>query len=52
MQLVRAPAVAERVQAWAARTGPVPQAVGLAGALTVVDVLGPAGVAPFIYFGF
>jgi len=28
------------------------QALGLAGALTVIDVLGPVGVAPFIYFQF
>lgn len=52
IQLVRAPAVAERVRARVAHAGPVTQAVGLAGALTVVDVLGPTGVAPFIYFGF
>jgi alginate O-acetyltransferase complex protein AlgI len=28
------------------------QALLLAGALTVIDLLGPAGVAPFIYFRF
>ena len=31
---------------------PLPQAALLAGALTVIDVLGPDGVAPFIYFQF
>jgi D-alanyl-lipoteichoic acid acyltransferase DltB (MBOAT superfamily) len=51
-QLVQLPSLTERARALAARTGPVTQAAALAGALTVVDVLGPTGVAPFIYFGF
>ena len=32
--------------------GLLPQALAVAGALTVIDVLGPEGVAPFIYFQF
>jgi len=32
--------------------GPAAQVAALAGALTVIDVLGPDGVAPFIYFRF
>jgi hypothetical protein len=32
--------------------GPGLQVLGLVGALTVIDVLGPDGVAPFIYFQF
>ena len=32
--------------------GPGLQVACLAGALTVIDVLGPDGVAPFIYFRF
>ncbi len=32
--------------------GPVPQVAAGVGALTVIDVLGPTGVAPFIYFQF
>ena len=32
--------------------GPGLQVAGLAVALTVIDVLGPDGVAPFIYFRF
>jgi D-alanyl-lipoteichoic acid acyltransferase DltB (MBOAT superfamily) len=35
-----------------AALGPGVQAVGLALGLTVIDVLGPDGVAPFIYFQF
>jgi alginate O-acetyltransferase complex protein AlgI len=35
-----------------ARLGPAAQIVAMAGALTVIDVLGPEGVAPFIYFQF
>lgn len=34
------------------RLGPVPQIATAATALTVIDLLGPAGVAPFIYFRF
>ena len=32
--------------------GPGLQVLALTGALTVIDVLGPDGVAPFIYFRF
>src|SRR5690606_41586914 len=35
-----------------ASLGLVPQALAVAGALTAIDVLGPEGVAPFIYFQF
>jgi D-alanyl-lipoteichoic acid acyltransferase DltB (MBOAT superfamily) len=35
-----------------AALGPGVQAIGLALGLTVIDVLGPDGVAPFIYFQF
>ena len=31
---------------------PVAQAVAFAGGLVLIDALGPAGVAPFIYFQF
>ncbi len=34
------------------RLGPATQVAATVGALTVIDVLGPAGVAPFIYFRF
>jgi D-alanyl-lipoteichoic acid acyltransferase DltB (MBOAT superfamily) len=34
------------------RLAPAAQAAALAGGLVVIDVLGPAGVAPFIYFRF
>ena len=35
-----------------ARLAPGAQIVAMAGALTLIDVLGPEGVAPFIYFQF
>lgn len=35
-----------------AKLGPAAQVMVLAGALTTIDVLGPDGVAPFIYFQF
>jgi D-alanyl-lipoteichoic acid acyltransferase DltB (MBOAT superfamily) len=34
------------------RWTPVAQGAALAGSLTVIDILGPDGVAPFIYFAF
>jgi D-alanyl-lipoteichoic acid acyltransferase DltB (MBOAT superfamily) len=43
------------LEGWADRLGRLPApaaALGLAGALLVVDALRPAGVAPFIYFRF
>jgi alginate O-acetyltransferase complex protein AlgI len=42
----------ERAQLRFTTLGPGTQAVALAAALTVIDVLGPDGVAPFIYFQF
>jgi D-alanyl-lipoteichoic acid acyltransferase DltB (MBOAT superfamily) len=42
----------ERVTAAFATAAPAVQVVLLAGALVVIDVLGPEGVAPFIYFRF
>ncbi len=50
-QLVPPSAVA-RVEDRFALLSPVAQAVAVAAALTLVDVLGPDGVAPFIYFQF
>jgi alginate O-acetyltransferase complex protein AlgI len=44
--------LATRARARTARLGPVPQAALAAGALTLIDVLGPAGVPPFLYFRF
>jgi hypothetical protein len=44
--------LAVRVRTSAARLGAIPQAALAAGALTVIDVLGPAGVPPFVYFRF
>jgi D-alanyl-lipoteichoic acid acyltransferase DltB (MBOAT superfamily) len=41
-----------RVRLAFARVGPALQAACLGGALLVIDALGPAGVAPFIYFRF
>lgn len=35
-----------------ARIGPAPAVVLLAAGLVAVDLFGPAGIAPFIYFGF
>ena len=46
------PRAMERVQARFTSLGPALQVAALAGALTVIDVLGPDGVAPFIYFRF
>jgi D-alanyl-lipoteichoic acid acyltransferase DltB (MBOAT superfamily) len=46
------PRAVERVQARFTLLGPGVQVLALAGALTVIDVLGPDGVAPFIYFRF
>ncbi len=42
----------DRVQARFTELGPALQVATLAAALTVTDVLGPDGVAPFIYFQF
>lgn len=44
--------VGERLQRGFGRLQPVGQAACLAGALVLVDALGPQGVAPFIYFRF
>jgi D-alanyl-lipoteichoic acid acyltransferase DltB (MBOAT superfamily) len=46
------PRVVEQGQVRFATLGPGIQVACLAGALTVIDVLGPDGVAPFIYFRF
>jgi D-alanyl-lipoteichoic acid acyltransferase DltB (MBOAT superfamily) len=46
------PRAVERAQARFTTLGPALQVAGLAGALTLIDVLGPDGVAPFIYFRF
>jgi D-alanyl-lipoteichoic acid acyltransferase DltB (MBOAT superfamily) len=46
------PRVVVAMQDRFALLAPGTQAVCLAGALTVIDVLGPDGVAPFIYFQF
>ena len=46
------PAAVTRLEDRFAALGPLPQIVAVAGALTVIDVLGPDGVAPFIYFQF
>ena len=46
------PRVVERGQVRFTTLGPGLQIACLAGALTVIDVLGPDGVAPFIYFRF
>ncbi|MBA2282284.1 MAG: MBOAT family protein [Acidimicrobiia bacterium] len=50
-QFVPAAAV-ETVQRGFARWGPAAQVAALVIALTTIDVLGPDGVAPFIYFQF
>ncbi len=44
--------VGPRLQVLFSRTPFWVQALLLAGALTVIDLLGPAGIAPFIYFRF
>jgi len=46
------PRAVEGAQARFAAVGPGLQVISLVGALTVIDVLGPDGVAPFIYFRF
>ncbi|MET0904358.1 MAG: MBOAT family protein [Acidimicrobiales bacterium] len=46
------PRAVERAQVHFTLLGPGLQVACLAGALTVIDVLGPDGVAPFIYFRF
>jgi D-alanyl-lipoteichoic acid acyltransferase DltB (MBOAT superfamily) len=46
------PTAIDGVQERFAGLGPATQVLALAGALTVIDVLGPDGVAPFIYFQF
>ena len=46
------PRAVEQAQVRFAILGPGIQIAGLARALTVIDVLGPDGVAPFIYFRF
>ncbi|HEX4867291.1 MAG TPA: MBOAT family protein [Acidimicrobiales bacterium] len=46
------PAVVARAEARFAALAPVPQVLALGAAFTVIDVLGPDGVAPFIYFQF
>jgi D-alanyl-lipoteichoic acid acyltransferase DltB (MBOAT superfamily) len=45
-------ATSARIGADLARVNPLVQVVGLAAALTVIDALGPEGVAPFIYYQF
>jgi hypothetical protein len=50
-QYIPAGAVA-RAQVVFSRWGAVAQAAALGTALLVIDALGPAGVAPFIYFQF
>jgi alginate O-acetyltransferase complex protein AlgI len=50
-QFVPAGAV-DRLQITFSRLGPALQGVGLGIGLLMVDTLGPAGVAPFIYFQF
>jgi alginate O-acetyltransferase complex protein AlgI len=42
----------ERLDAAVASLGTVPAVLALAGGLLVVDVFGPEGVPPFLYFGF
>ncbi len=44
--------VGARLQVLYSRSSFWVQAVLVAGVLTVIDLLGPAGVAPFIYFRF
>jgi D-alanyl-lipoteichoic acid acyltransferase DltB (MBOAT superfamily) len=46
------PAAVERAQVRFGSLGPGLQVLGLVAALTLIDVLGPDGVAPFIYFRF
>jgi len=42
----------DRARGWLAQVHPAALGLGLATAVVVVDVLGPEGVAPFIYFQF
>jgi alginate O-acetyltransferase complex protein AlgI len=44
--------VFERLDDAVASVGTVPAVLALAGGLVVVDVFGPEGVPPFLYFGF
>ena len=46
------PGTVAQVQRRFGRLSPAGQGVALAAALTAIDVLGPDGVAPFIYFQF
>ena len=46
------PRVVRRVEARFAALGPGWQAAAVAAVLSLIDVLGPDGVAPFIYFQF
>ena len=46
------PRAVEEAQVRFTALGPGVQVLALAGALTLIDVLGPDGVAPFIYFRF
>jgi D-alanyl-lipoteichoic acid acyltransferase DltB (MBOAT superfamily) len=46
------PGLVMRGQEAFSRISPVWQALALGGALLVIDTLGPAGIAPFIYFQF
>jgi hypothetical protein len=46
------PRVPDRATEVFARTAPLVQALAVAGGLVLVDALGPAGLAPFIYFRF
>lgn len=52
VQLLGTRRLTSRAQALVGHAGPMTRAAALAGALTIVDVLGPSGVAPFIYFQF
>jgi hypothetical protein len=44
--------IISRLQASISRWSVAAQASALAGALVVIDALGPTGIAPFIYFRF
>jgi D-alanyl-lipoteichoic acid acyltransferase DltB (MBOAT superfamily) len=51
MQYVPKHAVA-RMREWFSQLSPLPMALALASVLLLVDVLGPDGIAPFIYYRF